>query len=139
MTRTFRKYNRAPLVGGPGFKGWFRTEIRKEILESEKKYYNKSLRPEQNENPIISYTPWVAYHPYKWLCMGKCPMCCDPQRSTKHRRLINKRDLRQTIKLENSSSEPNWDLITRDPLDGFVDIWYDYLDWLNPLADMAYF
>ena len=92
MSRTKRIYNKKPIEGGPGFKGWITTEVKQEILQSEKRWYNKSMRPEDGENPFISMTPWMTYHPYRQVCCGHCKHCKDPTIS-KRRRLANKRDL----------------------------------------------
>jgi hypothetical protein len=96
MSRTYRIYNKSPIEGGPGFKGWVRTEIRKEMLESEKKNYLKSFRPNVEQDsgyPYLSFVPWITYHPYDSnLCCGHCKSCKDKTISKK-RRLAYKEDL----------------------------------------------
>lgn len=134
MTRTRRIYNKKPIEGGPGFKGWMTSEIRKEILnENPSKFYNESLRPGDDYNGI-SRCLWVTYHPYAQLCCGNCLRCKD-------RRLRSRR--RQTWKSEERSlaqeyfdwSDFPYDFVDRDctydPLAGLVDIYYDYIDWLD--------
>jgi hypothetical protein len=53
---------------------------------------------------------------------------------SKRRRLAYKQDLRQAIQLERSALG-DWQEITSDPLSYAVDLWYDYLDWLDPSFD----
>jgi hypothetical protein len=129
MTRTRRIFNKKPLEGGPGFRGWFVTEVRKEILEDEKKLYNKSLRPDDDIG--FSKVRWVSYHPYRQLCMGNCPYCSRGkqkifwQRDSRYKRFAQ-------LEIENSGSEDiNWDEITKDPLSSIVDLWKDYEEWLD--------
>lgn len=45
-----------------------------------------------------------------------------------------KQDLRQAIQLERSAIG-DWQEILSDPMGYAVDIWYDYLDWLDPPYD----
>lgn len=46
-----------------------------------------------------------------------------------------KQDLRQAIQLEQSAIG-DWQEILSDPMGYAVDLWYDYLDWLDPPFDM---
>lgn len=46
-----------------------------------------------------------------------------------------KQDARQAIQLEQSAIG-DWKEIISDPMGYAVDIWYDYLDWLDPPFDM---
>jgi hypothetical protein len=160
MSRTIRIYNKSPIEGGPGFKGWVRTEVRKEILNDQKKSYNKSFRPNCEEDlgyPYLSFVPWITYHPYDSnLCCSHCKMCKDPTISKK-RRLAYKRDLEYRKwqdgglfkGLDNSSYEKYWkedyyhDLISdfleeRDLVEGkeewdeIYERWLEYQDSLNP-------
>lgn len=96
MTRTRRIYNRRPIEGGPGFKGWMRTEIREEILKKNpSKFYNESIRPEDDIE--FSQCPWVTYHPYRQLCCGHCKRCKDHEKN-KRERMSRKAELRNRIK-----------------------------------------
>jgi len=63
MTHTRRIYNREPLLGGPGLKG---------IARSTKQW--KIGTPITVYGMFLGYQ-WYAYHPYKQLCMGRCPVC----------------------------------------------------------------
>jgi len=41
-----------------------------------------------------------AYHPYRRLCMGKCPMCSDPDKDPHHQRKVRKAEFRRIMMLE---------------------------------------
>jgi len=61
LTRTKRAYNKRPIYGGPGFKGWIASQ----------KIKNEDLRdPDAYALPY-----WIGYDPYRQLCMGHCPSC----------------------------------------------------------------
>ena len=107
MSKTRRIYNKRPIEGGPGFKGWISTEIKNEILKSEKKWYNKSMRPEEGEDPFISMTPWMTYHPYRQVCCGHCLSCKDHAKS-KRRRLVYKEEFLRLLKMEGWCGSWDW-------------------------------
>jgi len=107
LSRTRRIYNKRPIEGGPGFKGWITTEVKQEILQSEKRWYNKSMRPEDGENPFISMTPWITYHPYRQVCCGHCKYCKDRMKS-KRRRLAYKKELRFVSWMESDTYYFMW-------------------------------
>jgi hypothetical protein len=117
LTRTRRIYNKRPIEGGPGFKGWITTEIKDEMLKSEKKWYNKSMRPEEGEDPFISRTPWMTYHPYRQVCCGNCPSCKDRMKS-KRRRLAYKEELRRVSWMESDTYYFMWSWGYRDVQEG---------------------
>jgi hypothetical protein len=53
---------------------------------------------------------------------------------SKRRRLAYQQDTRQAIDLERLPL-PVWAEITSDPMGYAVDMWLDYLDWLDPPMD----
>lgn len=53
---------------------------------------------------------------------------------SKRRRLAYRADLRQVIQLERSVIG-DWQEIISDPMGYAVDMWLDYLDWLDPPYD----
>ena len=81
-----------------------------------KRYYNKP-------NHIKDF-----YHPWRQLCCGHCKRCRKWDVS-KQRRLAYLLDLRLSIRQENSAIE--WQEIIRDPMRFALNIWDDYLDWLE--------
>jgi hypothetical protein len=124
LSRTRRIYNKKPIEGGPGFKGWITTEVKQEILQSEKRWYNKSMRPEDGENPFISMTPWITYHPYDSnLCCGHCKSCKDHMKS-KRRRLAYKEELRYISRMELDTYYFMWNWGLEDVQEG---LFGDYL------------
>ena len=99
MSRTRRIYNKKPIEGGPGFKGWITTETgdpsikhHKYILKSE--IFSSEKRKDMIKEDSLDSSPFFSsYHPYDSnLCFGHCKSCKDPTIS-KRRRLANKRDL----------------------------------------------
>jgi len=50
------------------------------------------------------------------------------------RRKENLKRYKET-EIKNRNEEIDWTEITRDPMSYAVDLWYDYLDWLDPPYD----
>jgi hypothetical protein len=47
----------------------------------------------------------VVYHPYAWLCMGKCPGCRDRSKDQHHLRKIRKVEFRRLVRREVYNAE----------------------------------
>lgn len=52
MSRTFRIYNKRPIIGGRGFKGW---------ISSQKLKAEDLIDPLAND---LLWPTWIGYHPY---------------------------------------------------------------------------
>jgi hypothetical protein len=124
MTRTFRAYNKRPILGGPGLKGW--------ILSN-------------RYDPYVSEIAYdYVYRRYGYWCMGNCPSCKRRDKRDQWRRTEQKKELRRVTSWEGWSESWDWfneikssslhvpeiweDLVD-DPLKDLVEVWYDYEDW----------
>jgi len=124
LTRTRRIYNKKPIEGGPGFKGWITTETG----DSSVKYHKYLLKSEifslekrkdiTKEDSFCSSPFFSSYHPYDSnLCFGHCKSCKDPTKS-KRRRLVDKRYLKYVTDRESDSYYFMWDWDYKDILEG---------------------
>ena len=54
MTHTLRKYNKSPIIGGPGFCGWIRSNklTGRDISACGWPWYD-------------NFGPWIGYHPWR--------------------------------------------------------------------------
>jgi hypothetical protein len=90
-------------------------------MSNTKRFYNKP-------NNIKDF-----YHPWHQFCCGNCTAHKDLMKS-KRRRLAYQRITREAIDLEQWPL-PDWREITSDPMGYALDMWLDYLDWLDPPYD----
>jgi hypothetical protein len=80
LTRTFRIYNKRPIIHGPGFRGW---------ISSQKLKAEDLIDPLAND---LLWPTWIGYHPY--AAWGRMRGWRD-WRLDSRRRQENKRDLRE--------------------------------------------
>jgi len=105
MTRTKRIYNKRPLLGGPGLKGWIVS--------------NRGV-PE-----IMDLANDYVFRPHGYYCMGNCPSCKRRDKRDQKRKTARKVEVRQAIRLE--SEKIDWSRLYANSLpDELADLWYDY-------------
>jgi len=130
LTRTFRAYNKNPIIGGPGFKGWIR---------SQKLTWQDVQGPVQYEwQRMIG--PYIGYDPYRqW---GRMRFWKD-WRLDSRRRQARKYEVQREFKefaphglffgdspYDFTDRDEVYSLL-RDPLEDLVDVWYDYEDFID--------
>ena len=122
LSHTIRKYNKTPILGGPGLKG---------VAKSWAKQ-NRHLSKEER----YKYVDFVFLPNYGYWCMGKCPWCKDHMKG-KRRRLAYKQDLRERIIWERNlwvyeNCEEDDLGLSPEFYHIIYDKWSDYQDSLNP-------
>lgn len=98
MTRTLRAYNKRPILGGPGLKGW--------IVSNRYDPY------------VIDVAHDFVYRRYGYYCMGNCPSCKRRDKRDQWRRTARKEEERMVSWFESDSYYFMWDWDFRDVLDG---------------------
>lgn len=110
MSHTIRAYNKAPILGGPGLKGW--------------------VTSNPGDQDVLKVAYDYVYRPHGYLCMGRCPRCKD-WRLGSRRRQAWKAEVRQRMITDRYWADlEGFEYIDPDdPLDGLVAIWDNYCDW----------
>ena len=75
MTRTKRIYNKRPLLGGPGLKGW--------------------IVSNRGDPEIMDLANDYVYRPHGYYCMGNCPRCKSHDKRDQQRKTARKVEVRQ--------------------------------------------
>ena len=75
MTRTKRIYNKRPLLGGPGLKGW--------------------IVSNRGDPEIMDLAHDYVFRPHGYYCMGNCPRCKRRDKRDQKRKTTKKAEVRQ--------------------------------------------
>ena len=130
MTRTKRIYNKRPIRLGPGYRGWI---VSNHISEQD-----------LFKHMVGDYHPWQQWGFMKgwrdWRLRSRRRQAWKAE----ERRVIDFEGFPDSwewfneIKNTNQHVPDIWEDLIRDPLAGLVDIYYDYIDWLDLKYDVPY-
>lgn len=98
MTRTKRIYNKRPLLGGPGLKGW--------------------VVSNRNDPVIMDIASDYVFRPHGYYCMGNCPSCKRRNKMDQKRKTAKKTEEAMVRYYESDTYYFMWNWGWEDVLDG---------------------
>lgn len=108
MGHTIRIYNRKNLKKTPRYN-----------LDDPR--YTGDLKTSMEKQLPIPHCNGMPLTHRSWICMGKCPMCTDPDNEPSHKRKVRKQEFKKTIEdeiscalLSEKSLEKDWNTPEED-------------------------